>query len=225
MEQCWIRSRRLLTVAPELLPAERPPVSSSCDLHERLRGQRFPSRQAPERKRGHLRGHVERLSCVAYVSLAKCPQCRQQEELFTRLHPGREGSRSFDQGGDLPDIQLATEAKTQEPAALPPHLRRKAESSAVQYHCRADQKTRRATQFRTAGRKIEELYRMTLSVGLKERRQCQFDARISAAVGVRDAILRGWSGACGHISIDRWLAYRCCQKVNAEGPQWMESGH
>ena len=76
----------------------------------------------------------------------------RERRLFPCLHPVREGSRSFDQGGSVPQIQLAVEAETHDPSTSPPDHRRTAERSAVQYHCRSGRQDCRASQLRTAGR-------------------------------------------------------------------------
>lgn len=134
--------------------------------------------------------------------------------LFPRLPPGFQGYRASDQGGSFPSIQLAVEAKPHVPAAMPPDYRRAAERSAVQYHGRSDRQACWTVELRTGGRQVEEMDSMTLSVGLKKRRQRHRHARVDAAVLIRRTILRG-CGVC-HVASGDDLAEGCCQSMNAE---------
>jgi len=64
--------------------------------------------------------------------------------LFPRLHPGRERFRSLGQSGDVPFIQLAVEAKPEEPVILPPDHGRPAQRSTIQDDRRSGRKFDRA---------------------------------------------------------------------------------
>ena len=54
------------------------------------------------------------------------------------FHPVGEGPRAFYQGGNIPRIQLASEAKAQDPGAVPPDHCLTAEHSAVQDNFRSN---------------------------------------------------------------------------------------
>src|SRR5206468_181012 len=88
-------------------------------------------------------------------------------------------------------VELAVEANSHEPTALPSDDRSTGERTAVQYHCRSNGQARRAIQLRTGGRQVEELNGMTLSVGLKKGRHRHRHTRIGAAVFVRRTVFRG----------------------------------
>jgi hypothetical protein len=139
--------------------------------------------------------------------------------LFPRLPPGFQGYRAADQGGSFPRIQLAVEAKPQVTAAMPPDYRRPTERAAVQYHRRSNRQACRTIELRTGGRQVEELDSVTLSVCLKKRRQRHRHARIDAAVLIRRMVLR----RCGVCHVASGLAEGCCQSMNAECQQWVES--
>jgi hypothetical protein len=94
----------------------------------------------------------------------------EEPRLFPLLPPRREGFRAFGEGGNVPRIQLAVEAKAQDPGGLPPDYRGTAERSAVQDHGRSGWQACRTIQLCAAGGQVEDPDSMTLSIGLKERR-------------------------------------------------------
>ena len=142
----------------------------------------------------------------------------KQETLFPRLHQGLEGRRTIGQGGNLPDIQLAVEAKANEPVILPSDHRRTTERSAVQDHGRSGRKTNRAIELRTTGGQIDDLDGMALSVRLEEGRQGHRNPRIDVAVRIGITILRGWNRAVP----SGWRTTRVLPECKRRGPQWVE---
>lgn len=133
-------------------------------------------------------------------------------KLFPLLAPSREGFRAFRQSGHVARVQLAVEANAQNPGAFPPDHRRPAERAAVQDHRRPGGQANRAIQLRTAGGQVKNLDSISLSFGLKERRQRDLDPRIDATVRERTIVRWGWNGACHGID---GLAQGCCREVNA----------
>jgi hypothetical protein len=95
---------------------------------------------------------------------------RNQPGLFPRLPPDGQGFRPIHEGGNIPLIQFTVEAKTHKVPVLPPDHGRTADCATVQYHRCPGGETGRAIQLRTAGREIEDMDKVTLTIGLKERR-------------------------------------------------------
>ena len=112
----------------------------------------------------------------------------------------REGLRPPHQGGNIPLIWAR--CHEQRPTMLMFSRRRpNGRSYRTQCHRRPGDKACRAIQLRTAGGQVEEKDSVTLSVGLKERRQGHRDPRIDAAVGMRITVVSGRNGACHHIPV------------------------
>lgn len=145
----------------------------------------------------------------------------EKRRLFPLLPPRREGFRAFGEGGNVPRIQLAIEANAQDPGGLPPDHRGTSERSAVQCHRRSCWQACRTIQLCAAGRQVEDPHRMTLSSGLKERRQRHLDPRIGAAIRMRISVLRGWNGACHHLASSTGVLPECKRRKSA----MVESGY
>lgn len=90
--------------------------------------------------------------------------------LIPGLHPGCEGFGALGQFGNVPVIELAVEANAKKRPISPSYHRPAPDRSTVQYHCRSDRKTCLAIQLRAAGREVEELGGMTLSISLQKCR-------------------------------------------------------
>ena len=125
-----------------------------------------------------------------------------RRELFAGLHPGGECHRPVDQSGNVPHIERAVEAETEDASVLPSDDRGTTKRSTVKDHRRSNCETDGAFQLRTAGRKIQQVHGMPISVGLKECRQGKLGSRIEAAVGEWIAGLSGRNGSC-HQEIPR----------------------
>lgn len=112
--------------------------------------------------------------------------------LFFSLHSIGKRSRALGQSGNLSSIKLAVEANAEQIAVLPPDDRSTAQSPAIQSHWRPDRKACLENQFGAAGRQVEEMDRMAVSVDLKKGRKRHLDPRKGAPVVM---IVLKWNGA------------------------------